>query len=153
MAKYQGKDFWDLVSQFDGCWLWQGNINPASGYGRLTNGYKNFPAHRISWMRFNGCPIPEGQSVLHHCDNPPCVRPDHLFLGTQAENLADMHSKNRGKYGSQIKNSKIKEPDALVVRALCDLGVSQRTVGALYGLSQQTVSKIAMRRIWVRACA
>jgi hypothetical protein len=72
-----------------GCWPWTGKI-ATNGYGYLDN----MLAHRASWLIHHG-PIPEGLQVLHHCDNPRCVNPDHLWLGTQADNVADMMAKGR----------------------------------------------------------
>jgi hypothetical protein len=96
--------FWKRVEKTAGCWCWTG--------GRLPKGYGTFSvprdddssrnrgvyAHRISWELHNG-PIPDGMVVMHTCDNPPCVRPDHLTLGTAADNLRDMRQKGRGPRG------------------------------------------------------
>lgn len=82
----------------DGCWLWTG-LADQHGYGRIHFEGRVTRAHRVSWMIHEG-PIPEGQKVLHRCDTPACVRPDHLFLGTQADNMADMNAKGRGRWRS-----------------------------------------------------
>jgi hypothetical protein len=75
-----------------GCWIWQGYLS-AGGYGRLSIGNrKNVYAHRASYTAFIKT-IPEGMCVLHRCDEPSCVNPNHLFLGTQADNMADMKKK------------------------------------------------------------
>lgn len=88
--------FWQKVDvRADGCWEYRGKIARATGYGCFSIGYEHVYAHRFSWMLARG-PIPDGLCVLHHCDNRPCVRPDHLFLGDRAANNADMHAKGRG---------------------------------------------------------
>jgi hypothetical protein len=86
--------FWQKVDKTQSCWLWTGTIN-NKGYGRLNIGRVGFYVHRLSYQITNGV-IEPGMVVLHHCDNPRCVNPDHLSLGTQADNLADMRSKGRG---------------------------------------------------------
>jgi hypothetical protein len=86
-------DFWSRVHKTDGCWLW--TLKPRSdAYGRL--GKRSVPAHRLSWEIHNG-PIPPGICVLHHCDTRLYVRPDHLFLGTVADNNKDRDRKERGR--------------------------------------------------------
>jgi len=85
--------FWDKVQKTDTCWLWIGSTN-QDGYGRFNIGGKLGGAHRYSFELHTG-EIPEGMHVLHTCDTPACVRPDHLFLGTHSDNMQDMYRKRR----------------------------------------------------------
>jgi hypothetical protein len=88
--------FWSKVDRTGDCWLWVAHRN-AQGYGQFATGGHHgaqVSAHRFAWELTNG-PVPDGMFVLHHCDNPPCVRPDHLFLGTQRDNVLDAWSKGR----------------------------------------------------------
>jgi hypothetical protein len=102
MANVQGTvaaRFWKKVTKGEGCWLW--TASTSRGYGQISPGVAGSPplkAHRVSWEIANG-PIPEGLFVCHRCDNPRCVRPDHLFLGSNADNAADMKAKCRANNG------------------------------------------------------
>lgn len=85
----------------DDCWVWVKGAN-NSGYGLFYTSGKKIRAHRFAWELFFG-PIPPGLSVLHRCDVPPCVNPDHLFLGTNYDNIQDMIRKGRATYHNALK--------------------------------------------------
>jgi hypothetical protein len=88
--------FWLFVKKTEACWLWTGSVN-GKGYGQISQhkrGLRPLQSHRFSWTLHFGA-IPKGMRVLHRCDNPTCVRPDHLFLGTDMDNTKDMISKGR----------------------------------------------------------
>ena len=93
--------FWAKVEKTDWCWIWTG-ARSQFGYGNLTTNGKQENAHRVSWEIHFG-PIPDGMRVLHACDNPPCVRPFHLFLGTQKDNNRDRETKGRGNHPTKAK--------------------------------------------------
>ena len=91
--------FWMKVEKTESCWLWTAAIN-KTGYGDFyASRTKHVLAHRFSWVLHYG-PVPDGLFVCHHCDNPRCVRPDHLWLGTTQENTADMLKKGRHRFGT-----------------------------------------------------
>jgi HNH endonuclease len=92
-----------------GCWLWDGAVT-NDGYGQVRINNRNFRVHRLAWEQANGL-IPEGLSVLHKCDVPSCCNPDHLFLGTQLDNVTDMRTKRRFKGGSFLNALKTHCPN------------------------------------------
>lgn len=96
--------FWAKVEKTEGCWEWTGSKS-RKGYGQFNEGR----AHRVSWEMHNG-PIPEGMFVCHHCDNPPCVRPDHLFIGDNAANMRDAFAKGRHTTPLMRSGRAIKQP-------------------------------------------
>lgn len=134
-----------------GCWLWTAGVDNF-GYGRF-----NFPkptaAHRASWALLRGA-IPAGLCVLHRCDNPPCINPDHLFLGTKADNTADAAAKGRlrgtarGTVPAHVQ--KLSPADIVAIRAEYP-GVPRRKHGAMarrYGVTVGALRSAAMRKTW-----
>jgi hypothetical protein len=122
-----------------GCWLWDGHLN-ANGYAKF--GYKrtNGLAHRASYDMFIG-PIPEGLWVLHKCDVPCCVNPEHLFLGTQQDNMDDMHAKKRERHPVGIEHGRTKLTEA-DVRAIRADSRSSRQLAKLYGVDKTNILAI-----------
>jgi hypothetical protein len=126
------------------CWRWDGYRN-EHGYGIITHcrDYKRtgIGAHRFSYEFFNG-PIPPGIKVCHRCDNPPCCNPDHLFLGTQSDNLLDASLKGRLKTGGGFK---------LTIEQIQEIENAPRVKGACYALAAQYgINYRSVHRIWRR---
>ena len=136
----------------DGCWEWQGYIRP-SGYGDVgvPGESRTEGAHRASWLIHEG-PIPDGMFVCHHCDNPRCVRPDHLFLGTSQDNMDDMWAKGRGSrlYGSRSPGAKLTlaEVEEIRRRHVAGIHPARRTGGSStelareFGITRQYVGQL-----------
>lgn len=131
-----------------GCWLWAGpTFERRGGYGCFTMrraGILQQRAHRISWALFKG-PIPSGSHVLHRCDNPACVNPDHLFLGDQTGNMSDKVRKGRQDKGETHGMAKLTEQQAIAIRM--DKRKYSEIANA-YGITIMTVSDIKLARSW-----
>lgn len=132
--------FWPFVAKGEGCWAWIGYTNGPAGYGMLCVGGRLVLAHRYSYELHNG-PIGDGLFVCHSCDNPICCRPDHLFLGTCAENVRDMVSKGRGR-----KSSLSSEQMQAIRERYARGGVSMAALGREVGLSAQSICDIVNGR-------
>lgn len=132
--------FWSRVNKTDGCWLWTWGKD-EDGYGIVRLTYRMFRCHRLSWMLHNG-PIPkETPCVLHNCpgvDNPSCINPSHLWLGTAADNNADRDAKGRGRGG----NSKLAGDVVREIRKLRSNGTLVRIIAEKFGVSIWTVEGI-----------
>ena len=130
------------------CWIWTGYTDRA-GYGRTHGGRL---AHRTMWGMIHGH-VPDGKCVLHRCDVRNCVNPAHLFLGTQAENVADMDAKGRrfrGPVNQGAKNhfATLNETDVRLIFLLREKGLTQKEIAKRFGISQSTVSTIINRKTW-----
>jgi len=132
------------------CWLWMGSLN-NQGYGQLGRRRHgkllHYQAHRYSFEMHNGH-IPDGLCVLHKCDRPRCVRPDHLFLGTRGDNAKDRDLKGRVQRGEQHYRAKLLDADVTSIRTFLTLGEKQKDVAEFFGVAQQTISKIKNGETW-----
>lgn len=146
-------DHYSIPEPNSGCWLWCGSVT-RGGYGHLnvalpgSRARRAHPAHRLSWIAHQG-PIPTGLWILHKCDVRSCINPDHLFVGTHAENMADMVAKGRhrrGDYrGEKHGSTTLSERQVLEIRA------DRRTyrgIGKAYGISPATVCRIKCGDTW-----
>lgn len=150
------------IAEATGCWEWT-KQKTKDGYGRFMISYKSYRAHRASWEIHHG-PIPEGMCVLHKCDNPSCVNPDHLFLGTQQDNMKDMRRKGRGydiskclvkakgippiKRGESNGSAKITDRVVHEIRSRYKEIKSQRKLSVIYGVARSQIQRIVNNKAW-----
>jgi hypothetical protein len=126
--------------------LWKGYKTPA-GYGNTSIGIYPARAHRVSYEIFVG-EIPIGLCVLHKCDNPPCVNPNHLFVGTNADNAKDMSEKGRSRYGTRSNHAKLTDDDVISIRRLFIEGVERSTLSERFKVDYSNISCILLNKTW-----
>lgn len=137
--------FWARVDKTGECWEWTLGLT-VFGYAKLKINNRTVLGHRISWEEANG-PIPDGLCVCHKCDIPKCVRPDHLFLGTHEDNMADMVSKKRQARGLKQGSAKLSDDQAReLIRMYKTGGYRQVDLAELFGISQSQTSHIIIGR-------
>lgn len=136
--------FWSKVDKSGECWEWRAHAR--KGYGSIKVNGKAMYAHRLSWEMQNGS-IPDGLKVLHRCDNPLCVNPAHLFIGTQKDNMEDRESKGRGADRRGNKNGRSKIP-AESIPAIMASTESLSGLAARYGVSKTAIRYIRIRKNW-----
>lgn len=137
--------FWEKVQISDGCWLWTGSCD-RKGYGTIGTGvgHNITRAHRLSYAWAYGDPGNEG--VFHHCDTPPCVRPTHLFTGSQLDNLRDMEAKGRSRRGGR-QGPKLTTEKVLLIR---ERGQAESRVALAreFGVSTTMIRLILTNKTW-----
>lgn len=134
-----------MPEPMSGCWIWLGALG-TDGYGMGWDGElkKTIVAHRLVYQILVG-PIPSGKLLLHRCDNPCCVNPDHMFVGTTADNNRDCKAKGRNAFGVKHGMNKLSEAEVLAIRASV---LPEKAIAEQFGISWATVSAIKQRRLW-----
>lgn len=144
------KRFWSKVQKTDSCWIWLGSLDHAT-YGWIAKGSRKsgiMKAHRASWILHIG-PIPDEMFILHHCDNPTCVNPHHLWIGTKRDNFRDAVEKKRFAIGEQNNMAKLTEKHVLEIRnAYSEGGLTQQDIADVYGVTRGCIKAVVNRTNW-----
>lgn len=130
------------------CWFWRGN-KPDGRYGHFCYESQTVKAHRWIYELLNG-PIPEGMVVRHKCDNPWCVKPSHLEIGTPADNIRDKYERGRNddRKGENHPLARLHDDDIRRIRKLASVGMRHQQLAQLFGMSRQYIGKIVRRQNW-----
>lgn len=133
------------------CWEWRA-ARSELGYGifRFPDRGPTAKAHRVAWELVNGRKLVPEEHLMHSCDNPPCVNPAHLLVGTPADNMADMVSKGRSCRGEK-RSQKLTELDVVSIRELAGSGVPHVEIASRFGIASSNVSLIASGKRWTHA--
>lgn len=129
-----------------GCWIWMGSLQ-VRGYGEIISNKRKHYAHRASYEAFVG-EIPKGMYVCHACDNLACVNPNHLFLGTQKQNLQDMASKGRSTWGEKNPKAKLTECEVKVIKQAFANGKKDSELASQFNVARQTINNIRNNKLW-----
>ncbi len=160
ISRKQLLNFWSHVDRsiLSKCWEWTGFLDQC-GYGKIFLSEHQYSTHRVAYFIFTGRD-PGNLLVCHHCDNPKCIRFDHLFLGTQADNVHDCFRKGRGvpppnarkniprAIGEKNSHSKLKEGEVLLIRSLGAFGIEVSFLIKMFKVTQESIDNILSRRTW-----
>ena len=128
------------------CWEWTGSLG-STGYGQIKVDGKTIKAHRLAYQIQYGL-IPDTRCVCHSCDNPKCVNPFHLFLGTHDDNIKDAVSKGRIRKGEDHGMAKLTDDSVFEIRRLYSRGASRSVLASMWQVSTRTIGDIVSRRTW-----
>ena len=137
-----------LTPTAGGCLVWTGCTDGGMGYGVVSVSNRSVRTHRLAWEVAHRRPVPQGQCVLHRCDNPPCCNPEHLFLGTRADNLADMRAKGREARGERHGSARLGAEQIRAIRSAHREGASRYDLAHQYGVTHQHIHKIVTFKLW-----
>lgn len=148
--------FWSKVDRLwpDECWNWKGSFKengyPQMGVGSKTNGTRTMRmAHRLSWLIKNG-ELPPGKFVLHECDNKKCVNPNHLYLGTNLDNMRDAAKRNRISHGVRHTHAKLDPAKVRAIRKLFNSGINCNRIGKIFDVACATIRQVVTGQCWGR---
>ncbi len=145
--------FWSKVNKTESCWLWTAGLF-STGYGAFSINGNNVGAHKYSYELHNS-KVAEGLVVRHTCDNPPCVNPNHLLIGTPKDNTRDMIERGRHKFnanggpkGQEHGRAKLTEDDVREIRIFREFGFTYRELGEMYGVHLSMIAYILSKKNW-----
>ncbi len=142
--------FWKKISKDgeNGCWKWL-NAKDKDGYGKIRVQATDMRAHRLSWIIHRG-QIPESSLILHTCDNPECTNPEHLYAGSNTNNMQDREARNRIQHfkGEDCNFSTLTSELIIKIREMRSAGGKQLEIANLFGISRPHVSAICSRKVW-----
>ena len=135
-----------IIKNKNDCWIWQGFIK-NDGYGTIKHESNQWLAHRLSYTIFKG-EIPEDMCVCHKCDTPSCINPDHLFLGTNADNSNDMRNKDRQAKGNSIGVSKLTEDNVIEIKKRIQNNEDCASIGRAFNVHRNSILSIKHNKTW-----
>lgn len=147
------KRLWHKIKKVGDCWEWQG-ARTEKGYGRLSINNRDKRAHRVAWELTYG-PIPQGLLVCHHCDNPSCINPNHLFIGTHQDNINDAIKKgfpngwsSGGQSGEKHPQAKLNIITVKKMRELHKKGMTERKLAKMFHIGRTQAHRVVARIHW-----